>query len=151
MRKVAVGMPQGSGGMHQADLERIEEEEAENRRNTPATGTATGKRHSVGTGAMDDWQVDDDGPKKKKTKMKTVEKMLMDERGYMITTLVEEEVTDDEEDVRAAQQAKQQRMQAERLKAATSPSKDTKAKPKVTKGKPQPANQTGMMSFFGKK
>lgn len=84
----------------------------------------------------------------------------------MITTLVEEEVTDDEDDMRAAAaQAKAQRQQADRLKAAQAvqsagdekeadkATADAKAKGVKTapKGKPQPANQKGMMSFFGKK
>lgn len=165
-RKVAVGMPQGQGGLHQADVENMEEDE--NDKNSTTNATTGAKRHAVGSGAIDDWRDDDaeDGqPKKKRTKIKTVEKMLMDDRGYMITTLVEEEVTDDEDDVRAAAaQAKAQRLQAEKLKAAQEKSAgDDKEKEKADanskakgvktapKGKPQPANQKGMMSFFGKR
>jgi hypothetical protein len=160
-RKVAVGMPVGSGGMHQADLDEMEVQKV----NEPSSPTAGSKRahSSVGSGAMDDFATastnNSNSPKKKKTKMKTVEKMLMDDSGYMITTLVEEEVTDDEDEVRAATAAKKQLLRAQKesqMQMQIEPKneeavKSDGKKKTVSKGKVLPSNQTGMMSFFGKK
>ena len=86
-RKVAVGMPVGQGGLHQADVENMEEEEEASSAGA-ANSTGAKRQHAVGSGAMDDWREDGEDendsaqPRKKKTKIKTVEKMLMDDRGY---------------------------------------------------------------------
>ncbi len=151
-RKVALGMPDGSGGMHQADVEQqyIEDgsEEPSTRgdvQQSRSPGPSPSKSSIHVRGAIDDWREDGTpaGPPKKRTKIKTVEKMLMDDRGYMITTMVEEEVTDDEEPSIA-----NQKMQQKVQKSLPVPSSSA-AKPKSTKA--APAGQTGMMSFFGKK
>ena len=83
----------------------------------------------------------------------------MDDSGYMITTLVEEEVTDDEDEVRAATAAKKQLLRAQKesqMQMQVEPKneeavKSDGKKKTVSKGKVLPSNQTGMMSFFGKK
>jgi len=154
-RKVALGMPDGTGGLHQADVEKPEDDDmnvdplSHHRSDSP-------KRSNVNVhGAIDDWRDDaGEGPPKKRTKIKTVEKMLMDDRGYMITTLVEEEVTDDEDPAaaRAALQAKQQRMSNQAAAAASASTDKPKSQSKAAGAakKAAPAGQKGMMSFFGK-
>jgi len=150
-RKVALGMPDGTGGLHQADVEKPDDDDDMNVDDLAHHRSSSPQRSSI-RGAIDDWRDDaadaTEGPPKKRTKIKTVEKMLMDDRGYMITTLVEEEVTDDEDPAaaRAALQAKQQRMMNDQATASTE-----KPKPKAAAAKKAaPTGQKGMMSFFGK-
>jgi hypothetical protein len=174
-RKVAMGMPEGSGGLHQADLDieedariaALDEETAAAAEKAETAGSGSKRVSSMHVhGAIDDWKEEGafgDGPVKKKTKMKAVEKMLMNDRGYMVTTLVEEEVTDDEDEQQAVRAAaavvaagkKQQQQQA--ASAAGASASSGAAKPKPAPAPPKkgaaaaPGPQKGMMSFFGAK
>lgn len=162
-REMAVGMPVGEGGLHQADVEVMEEGlaegHAEGKENTPLDrdeddedghkgtkkGTKRKGKEALGPvhGAMDDWKEDQaehmaaQGGKRKKKKI--TEKLEMDEKGYMVKRMVEEWVTDDEADAPAPVMAKPK----PKPKAA-SPKKKTAAGAKAP-------GQKSIMGFFGKK
>jgi hypothetical protein len=161
-RKMALGMPQGEGGLHESDMNVADDENEDNSENScniqndnkgDEEEGNTKKVSKAGAnvhvhGGIDDWREDDaisaaQQDKPKRRKIKTVEKLYMDEKGYMVKRMVEEEVTDDEEEapVRRAPEKK-----ASVLK--TSPKK---AKPVEKKSKPAGAGQSSMMSFFSKK
>ena len=96
--------PKGTGGMSESDVLRDIEEDADAEA-AAAAAAAEDPNASTGFkvhGAMDDF-VDDERiraeaagevPKKKKRRM--VEKMVVDAKGYMVTSYEEEWVTDDE-------------------------------------------------------
>jgi len=136
--------PKGTGGMSESDVLRDIEEDAD-----AAAVAAVDSDASTGFkvhGAMDDF-VDDERiraeaagevPKKKKRRM--VEKMVVDAKGYMVTTYEEEWVTDDESSP------------AKPKPAAKRPAPKPAAKPAAKKAvKAAPSGQKGMASFFGKK
>lgn len=84
----------------------------------------------------------------KKKKRKLVEKMFADEKGYLVTEMVWEEVTDDESDSPSKDAAA--------AKAAAAAQRAKEDKPKATAKKAPPAaaagvGQKSMMSFFTKK
>jgi hypothetical protein len=163
-RKVAVGMPIGEGGLHQADVEVEEgtaEGHAEGKENAPVDenddddakagkkGTKRKSKESLGPvhGAMDDWKEDQaeamaaQGAKKKKKKI--TEKLEMDEKGYMVKRMVEEWVTDDEADAPVPVMAKPK--PKPKLDSPKKAKKTTAASAKAAAG------QKSIMGFFGKK
>ena len=141
--------PKGTGGMSESDVLRDIEEDADADADAAAAAAAEDPDASTGFkvhGAMDDF-VDDERiraeaagevPKKKKRRM--VEKMVVDAKGYMVTSYEEEWVTDDENSP------------AKPKAAAKRPAPRPAAKPAAKKtAKAAPSGQKGMASFFGKK
>ena len=95
------------------------------------------------TGAIDGF-LGAGAAKAKKTKKKLVEKTYIDDKGYMVTENVWEEVTDDEAD--AAPTAKNPLVGAKRPAGSGSTKPPASSNSKKAK---QPGAQKSMMSFFG--
>lgn len=172
-RKAAHGMPVGTGGLHQADVDADAAEEGDDDENADkgnekkekkARPSYTSPVKANVHGAMDDYFEDvasaekEKAPKRKR--IKTVEKCYMDDKGFLVTTMVDEEVTDDE--APAPSSISRPKAPGPALKKAKEDHEDEnddvesgkkKAAPKPKpKGKaaPPPA-QKGIGSFFGKK
>jgi hypothetical protein len=142
--------PKGTGGMSESDVLRDIEEDADADDDAAAAAAAAedpdASRGFKVHGAMDDFVDDEriraeaagDLPKKKKRRM--VEKMVVDDKGYMVTSYEEEWVTDDENSP------------AKPMTAAKRPAPRPAAKPATKKAaKAAPSGQKGMASFFSKK
>ena len=167
-RQVAVGMPVGEGGLHQADVEVAEEQQAaegghaegkenapvdleqDNDDNTAKKGTKRKGKEALGPvhGAMDDYNEDQaelaaaKGGKRRKKKI--TEKLEMDDKGYMVKRMVEEWVTDDEADAPAPP------VMAKSNPKVKAPSPKKKTPASKAGGKVAPG-QKSLMGFFGKK
>ena len=172
-RPVAHGMPIGEGGLHQDDIE-VDDgvARAEGKENCATgkdggaadssdEGVAKGKKRkgkeALGPihGAMDDYREDaaiaaaqaNAGKKRMKTIM--TEKLTMDEKGFMVKTMVKEEVTDDEAD--ATPQSPVPKAGAKPKTNAPKTSSPARAKPKKGPTKAVSAGQKTLGAFFGKK
>lgn len=174
-RKVAASAPNGSGGVHQSDVVLNDHEkdqsgsddddnDSKSKRkkkevlNSNSEEKTVFKRH----GAMDDFiedaalkekekNVDGDAATRPKRK-KLVEKMFADEKGYLVTEMVLEEVSDDDDNVPATENIKRPTSDH-----ATSTRKSSSAAPKKPKSgasasqKKTGGMQKSMTAFFGKK
>ena len=175
-RAVAHGMPIGEGGLHQDDLEGDDGATRAEGKENSATGTDdqgadSGDEDGAGAkkgkkrkskevlgpvhGAMDDFCEDSaiaavqaQNAGKKRTKTVMTEKLTMDDKGFMVKTMVKEEVTDDEADAVRGSPA---RPIAKPRPAAAKTSSPTKAKPKKGAAKAVSAGQKTLGAFFGKK
>lgn len=77
--------------------------------------------------------------------------MFADEKGYLVTEMVMEEVSEDETDEPAAETLKRSQTHPKPTPAAAKKAKPTPAAAKKGTGSKSTGQQKSMMSFFGKK